>query len=189
MAPVDVITVSPSSPAISTKPRMKVVDVSSVVQKTVEELLGTVVPNDAPLMGAGLDSLSAVDLVQMLSQRLGTDLDPTALFDYPTIGSLSKYLNEQIEPESEVAQEDYVVPITSQLEAGGKTMQECFVVAAAMYLPTVEGSFTNGDLQGLSHGRFETPTHVPATRWNMDSIDTRRFSADARSRVRYGSFL
>ena len=29
---------------------------------------------------------------------MGTELEPTALFDYPTIGSLSKYLNEQMEP-------------------------------------------------------------------------------------------
>ena len=167
----------------------KKVDVTGVVQKTVEELLGTVVPNDAPLMGAGLDSLSAVDLVQTLGQKLGTELEPTALFDYPTIGSLTKYLDEQMEPETELAQENNTVSITSHLEAGGKALEECFVVATAMYLPTVEGSFTNGDLQGLSHGRFETATLVPATRWNMDSIDTRRFSADARSRVRYGSFL
>jgi len=185
--PVDV-TVPPSSPAASTKPRMKVVDVSGVVQKTVEELLGTVVPNDAPLMGAGLDSLSAVDLVQTLGQRLDTELEPTALFDYPTIVSLSKYLDEQMEPEIEPAQKN-TMSIPSQLEAEDKAIQECFVVATAMCLPTVECSFTNGDLHGLSHGRYETATHVPATRWNMDSIDTRRFSADARSRVRYGSFL
>ena len=57
------VTVPLLSPVTSTKPRMKVVDVSSVVQKTVEELLGTVLPNDAPLMGAGLDSISAVELV------------------------------------------------------------------------------------------------------------------------------
>ena len=73
---------------------------AGVVQKTVEELLGTVVPNDAPLMGAGLDSLSAVDLVQTLGQRLGMELEPTALFDYPTIGSLAKYLAAQVEPEA-----------------------------------------------------------------------------------------
>ena len=95
MEPVDV-TMAPSSPATSTKPRMKVVDVSSIVQKTVDELLGTGVPVDAPLMGAGLDSIAAVDLVSTLSQRLGTELEPTALFDYPTIGSLTKYLDEQI---------------------------------------------------------------------------------------------
>jgi len=168
---------------------MKVVDVSSVVQKTVEELLGTGVSVDAPLMGAGLDSLSAVDLVQTLGQRLGTELEPTALFDYPTVGSLTKFLDEQMEPELELAQESNVLPMTSQLEVAGKALQECFVVATALYLPTVEGSFATGDLKGLSHGRFETATLVPATRWNMDSIDTRRFSADARSRVRYGSFL
>ena len=162
---------------------------AGVVQKTVEELVGTVVPIDASLMDVGLDSLSAVDLVQTLSQRLGTELEPTALFDYPTIGSLSKYLDEQMEPEIELAQESNIVPIASQLNAGPEAIQECFVAATAMYLPTVKGSFTNGDLKGLSQGRFETATHVPATRWNMDSIDTRRFSADARSRVRYGSFL
>ena len=169
--------------------RSKKVDVAGVVQKTVEELVGTVVPIDASLMDVGLDSLSAVDLVQTLSQRLGTELEPTALFDYPTIGSLSKYLDEQMEPEIELAQESNIVPIASQLNAGPEAIQECFVAATAMYLPTVKGSFTNGDLKGLSQGRFETATHVPATRWNMDSIDTRRFSADARSRVRYGSFL
>jgi len=169
----------------------KKVDVSGVVQKTVEELLGTVVPNDAPLMGAGLDSLSAVDLVQTLGQKLGTELEPTALFDYPTIGSLTKYLAAQEEPEIPlVSESDDVVPVPlPTIQAGAKAIQECFVVATAMYLPTVERSFTNGDLQGMSHGRFETATLVPVTRWNMDSIDTRRFSADARSRVRYGSFL
>jgi acyl carrier protein len=78
--------------------RSKKVDVSSVVQKTVKTLLGTEVPDDAPLMGAGLDSLSAVDLVQTLGQELGTELEPTALFDYPTIGSLSKYLTAETEP-------------------------------------------------------------------------------------------
>ena len=170
-------------------PARSKVDVAGIVQKTVEELLGTGVPNDAPLMGAGLDSIAAVDLVSTLSQRLGTELEPTALFDYPTVGSLSKYLDEQMEPEIEIAQESNIVPIASQLETGGKAIQECFVVATAMYLPTAGGSFTNGDLQGLSHGRFETATHVPATRWNMDSIDMHRFSADARSRVRHGSFL
>ena len=68
-------------------------------------------------------------------------------------------------------------------------VQYCYLAATALYLPTVEQSFTSGDLEGLSHGRYETATHVPITRWNMDSIDTRRFSADSRSRVRYGSFL
>lgn len=138
--------------------RSKKVDVAGVVQKTVEELLGTVVPNNAPLMSAGLDSIAAVDLVSTLSQRLGVELEPTALFDHPTIGSLIKYLDAQMEPGIEPAHESNTVSTASQLEAGGKAIQECFVVATAIYLPTVERSFTSGDLEGLSHGRFETVT-------------------------------
>ena len=38
-------------------------DIAETVGKTVKALLGTEVPDDAPLMGAGLDSIAAVDLV------------------------------------------------------------------------------------------------------------------------------
>jgi hypothetical protein len=38
-------------------------DIADVVRKTVKMLLGTEVPDDAPLMGAGLDSIAAVELV------------------------------------------------------------------------------------------------------------------------------
>ena len=79
----------------SARPRA---DIARIVGKTVKTLLGTEVPDDAPLMGAGLDSIAAVDLVQTLGRELGTELEPTALFDYPTIGSLSKHLTAEIEP-------------------------------------------------------------------------------------------
>ena len=38
-------------------------DIAKTVGKTVKTLLGSEVPDDAPLMGAGLDSIAAVDLV------------------------------------------------------------------------------------------------------------------------------
>ena len=38
-------------------------DIADIVRKTVNSLLGSEVPDDAPLMGAGLDSIAAVDLV------------------------------------------------------------------------------------------------------------------------------
>ncbi|MDJ0661418.1 MAG: acyl carrier protein [Crocosphaera sp.] len=40
----------------------------------------------------GLDSSAAVGLSGDLQEWLGTDLDPTLLFDYPTIETLSRYL-------------------------------------------------------------------------------------------------
>jgi len=89
----------PSLPQVSMKPRAQV-DVAEVVAKAVEELLGTIVPDDAPLMGAGLDSIAAVELVETLSQNLSTEIEPTALFDHPTIGSLVRYFAAEMEPSS-----------------------------------------------------------------------------------------
>ena len=92
--------VAPTSlPQVSMKPRAQV-DVAEVVAKAVEELLGTIVPDDAPLMGAGLDSIAAVELVETLSQNLSTEIEPTALFDHPTIGSLVRYFAAEMEPSS-----------------------------------------------------------------------------------------
>ncbi|ACB53108.1 hypothetical protein cce_3760 [Crocosphaera subtropica ATCC 51142] len=42
----------------------------------------------------GLDSSASVGLSGDLQEWLETDLDPTLLFDYPTIDSLSHYLAE-----------------------------------------------------------------------------------------------
>jgi len=89
--------VPPSLPRDSMKPQAQV-DVAEVVAKAVEELLGTIVPDDAPLMGAGLDSIAAVELVETLSQNLSTEIEPTALFDHPTIGSLVRYFAAEMEP-------------------------------------------------------------------------------------------
>ena len=62
-----------------------------VVRDTVVGFVGTTVPDDAPLMSAGLDSIAATELVSTLGQSFSTEIEPTTLFDYPTIESLGKY--------------------------------------------------------------------------------------------------
>ncbi|MEM7307331.1 MAG: SDR family NAD(P)-dependent oxidoreductase [Planctomycetota bacterium] len=47
-----------------------------------------------PWASYGLDSVAAVQLVGRLSDRLGREVSPTVLFDYPTIGSLADHLTE-----------------------------------------------------------------------------------------------
>ena len=44
-------------------PVRPIVNVAEIVGKAVKALLGTEVPDDAPLMGAGLDSIAAVEFV------------------------------------------------------------------------------------------------------------------------------
>jgi polyketide synthase PksN len=47
---------------------------------------------DLPFADYGLDSLTGVNLVGMLNESLGTDLDASALFDHPSIRRLTAFL-------------------------------------------------------------------------------------------------
>ena len=46
----------------------------------------------APLLGAGLDSLGATEMVQVLNDGLSIDMEPTALFDHPSVNHLVAHL-------------------------------------------------------------------------------------------------
>ena len=153
-----------------------------VVLDTIVRLVGTVIPDDAPLMSAGLDSIAATELVSTLGQNLSTEIEPTALFDHPTIGSLGKYFAVQLRPA--VAPTD---PGIGTLTVFHDREPSCeprsgnvLVVADAFHLPTAERSLTEGDLGGMSRARYDTCGNVPLARWDMESVDSRRFNAAAR---------
>ena len=78
-------------------PARKVIDVVGIVKKTVEALTGTSVSGNEALVDVGIDSLSAVELVSMLGHELNTEIEPTVLFDHPTINDLSNYLVAHIQ--------------------------------------------------------------------------------------------
>ena len=58
--------------------------------------LGTIVPEDEPLMSAGVDSISATGLVSALGEEMCINIEATALFDYPTILSLSSFCDQKL---------------------------------------------------------------------------------------------
>ena len=57
--------------------------------------MGTVVDTNAPLMSAGLDSIAATEFTSTLSERLGIEIQATALFDHPTLQSLADFLSSE----------------------------------------------------------------------------------------------
>ena len=61
------------------------------------EVIGSTVSADAPLMDAGLDSISAMELLNQISERLDTELPQTLLFDHPTLQSVADFLSLEAE--------------------------------------------------------------------------------------------
>lgn len=54
-------------------------------------------PDTQPLLEAGLDSLSAVELRNELTATLNLELPATVIFDYPTVAALSVYIGDRLQ--------------------------------------------------------------------------------------------
>ena len=69
---------------------------AAAVQSTIGSVLGSAVSSTEPLMAAGLDSLSMVELRNALQAKLGLQLPATLLFDYPTADDITAYIAAQL---------------------------------------------------------------------------------------------
>lgn len=76
------------------------------VQKLASKLLGVEVEADQPLMEAGMDSLTAVELRTALINAFKVDLPSTVTFDYPTVASLARCISAEVESTGADAEED-----------------------------------------------------------------------------------
>lgn len=71
-------------------------DMLAAVAAAVQTVAGAAdLAPDMPLLAAGLDSLSAVELRDELQRSLGLRLPGTLVFDYPTPASLAAFLQQQ----------------------------------------------------------------------------------------------
>ena len=137
-----------------------------VVTSTVAAALGTAVETSAPLMSAGLDSLSVAELVSALSTRLEAELAPTDLFDHPTLDSIASFLSagspdmggpaaEQVSPAS-------VRPAPREPVSSGTRLRPRVVSIAAWRFEMAWRLSAASELRQLPVRAFAANTHVPA---------------------------
>ena len=67
------------------------------LKQIASEVINKDVSVDAPLMDAGLDSISATELSNKISAHLNTELSPTLLFDHPSLRSIADALSPSFE--------------------------------------------------------------------------------------------
>ena len=67
--------------------------ISRVVSRIVNELIGKEVSKDEPLMAAGLDSLSGLELKSSLGDAFSLQLPNTLVYDYSSVQGLAEYIH------------------------------------------------------------------------------------------------
>ena len=147
------------------------------------DLLGRDVAPDEPLMDAGLDSLSGVELKQQLESEFAVELPETAVFDYPTATALSTFILERgegtaTETETIASSDSYsdasfssrasdAVLCATTTRRGVAASRPAVVVSGASFdLPTVPGVGRVSSASAVG----DVIAHVPRERW-----DTHRF--------------
>ena len=74
--------------------------VAAEVAAVIRSILGADVGTEAPLVAAGLDSLSSVELRNSLEAKLGLELPSTLVFDYPTMSAMTGFIASSFAPAS-----------------------------------------------------------------------------------------
>jgi acyl carrier protein len=164
--------------------------VREAVAEAVESLLGGPVPPEEPLMAAGLDSLGAVELHNMLQESLGAQLPNTLVLDYPTQQALTVHITQQLvqtmPPPSAAAgaaaaaatQPGVLAPQAQLARAvptsasATPTKEVLLVLAAAQRRPGQQVSGLSAEqelLLGMGGSSSDAIGMVPLERWDLEA--------------------
>ncbi len=158
-------------------------DIVETVCDVAREVMGTVIDTNAPLMSAGLDSLSATEFMSTLSERLNIEIEATALFDHPTLQSLAGFLSSELASidVTEASPREETQPVAAHVPLL-ETKEECNITIAAWDFSLAGGITTLSELSSLSIRALTVNTNVPVDRWATPTPGTGPSAA-------YGSFM
>ena len=150
------------------------------VSEAVSAILGAEVDLTQPLVAAGIDSLGAVELRNNLEARMGFQLPPTLLFDYPTVSDLAGYLQGHVMASSGVSTRPLPLAMDRVLIPKQEMARESrtAVLGMAARLPyDVLGEFKACDMVSV----------VPMGRWDVDGHNAQ--TGVVTTSNRYGVWL
>ncbi|MFG2637990.1 SDR family NAD(P)-dependent oxidoreductase [Streptomyces sp. NPDC048362] len=139
---------------------------------------------DQPLRDLGMDSVTAVELRNHISARLGVKLPATLLFDYPTVARLSSHLLVTVLSRTPETSADV---IRSTPTDASPSQEPIAIVAMACRLPG--GVSEPNDLWRLVAEGSDAIGPFPERRWDVESLYDPDPDAPGKSYTCEGGFL
>ncbi|MFJ6485020.1 SDR family NAD(P)-dependent oxidoreductase [Streptomyces sp. NPDC091682] len=164
----------------------------SAVTALVAERLGCA-PNDVdPDRGfydLGLASVDLLGIARSLEERLGTELYPTLMFEYPTVRKLADHLGAEghgpvCDDTSEPREEPQPYPAAPS-PASSDTADPLAIVGLAGRYP---GARTPDELWDVLVQERDCVTEIPADRWDHRAYWDSRKGTPGRSYGKWGAF-
>lgn len=155
-----------------THPRVaSVAELRAEVSAAVQDILNSSVSPCQPLMAAGLDSLSTVELTSALQTRLRMQLPSTLVFDYPTIDAIADFAAAQVHrrPDqathmtaAETSTTQLQIPKAVHMPSGGSGAAAVAITAISATLPTAPAT------ANIGNDPADCSKVVPGYRWSAD---------------------
>ena len=137
--------------------------VVDVIRSAVSELLGSSVARDAPLMESGLDSVTSVELKNIMAHSFDLELPTTVIFDHPTVDELACYCQKRLCGDAIRAGDS-----TRMVENHNRPPAS----ARELHCLARSGRFFTGDLErALLENTTYSTAAVPLDRWDVESAD------------------
>ena len=130
---------------------VSLMEVKDIIHSVLTKKIGDIVSFDAPLMEAGLDSLSVIDVRESLEKIFRIELPVSIFFDYPTAEATTKYIASLLNDDGQLK--------------SNECMDECLYFQRRTRNDDISISAYSG---GNPHQLEDNINAVPLVRWDTD---------------------
>lgn len=137
---------------------------------------------DEPFINFGLDSAEAVVLSGDLSELIGKELEPTLLWDHPTIEELAEFISNELldQPDNDVksmVQEPEVIIAPNEAVA---------IIGVGCRFP---GANNKNEFWRLLCEGIDAITEVPKNRWDVNKYYDPKRGTQGKMNTKWGGFI